>query len=49
MLRGTMVGGAENIELRIDIDCDLDDDALYPFLIDAHLCLTTQRAHARIT
>ena len=31
----TMVGGAENPELLIEIDCDLDDAALNQFLLDA--------------
>ncbi|MEM8789025.1 MAG: OsmC family protein [Pseudomonadota bacterium] len=31
----TMVGGAENIELKVQIDCDLDDAALQAFLVDA--------------
>ena len=31
----TMVGGAENIELTVEIDCDLDDGALHQFLVDA--------------
>lgn len=35
MPKRTMVGGAENIELRVEIDCDLDDAALNAFLIDA--------------
>ena len=35
MPKRTMVGGAENIELRVEIDCDLDDAALNQFLIDA--------------
>ncbi len=35
MLKRTMVGGAENIDLQIEIDCDLDDGALNQFLIDA--------------
>jgi len=35
MPRRTMVGGAENIELQVEIDCDLDDKALNEFLINA--------------
>jgi len=35
MLRRTMTGGAENIELQVEIDCDLEDDVLYKFLTDA--------------
>ncbi len=35
MPRRTMVGGAENIELQVEIDCDLDDETLNEFLIEA--------------
>ncbi len=35
MPKRTMVGGAENIELQVEIDCDLDDSALNDFLIQA--------------
>lgn len=35
MPRRTMVGGAENIELQVEIDCDLNDDELNKFLTDA--------------
>ncbi len=35
MPKRTMVGGAENPELQVDIDCDLDDAALNQFLLDA--------------
>ena len=35
MPKRTMVGGAENIELLVEIDCDLDDDALNQFLVHA--------------
>ncbi len=35
MMKRTMVGGAENIELEVQIDCDLDDSALHQFLVDA--------------
>lgn len=35
MQKRTMVGGAENIELDVEIDCDLDDGALNDFLVDA--------------
>ncbi|WP_424988067.1 OsmC family protein [Microbulbifer sp. S227A] len=35
MPKRTMVGGAENIDLQVEIDCDLDDKALYQFLLDA--------------
>ncbi|MEM6467102.1 MAG: OsmC family protein, partial [Pseudomonadota bacterium] len=35
MPKRTMVGGAENIELEVQIDCDLDDASLNQFLIDA--------------
>lgn len=35
MPKRTMVGGAENIDLQIEIDCDLDDAALNEFLINA--------------
>lgn len=31
----TMLGGAENIDLHVEIDCDLDDQQLNEFLIDA--------------
>lgn len=35
MPKRTMVGGAENIELQVEIDCDLDDKTLNEFLINA--------------
>jgi len=35
MQKRTMVGGAENIELQVEIDCDLPDDKLENFLIQA--------------
>lgn len=35
MLKRTMIGGAENIELQIEIDCDLDDETLNEFLVNA--------------
>lgn len=35
MPKRTMVGGAENIDLQVEIDCDLDDAALTQFLTDA--------------
>lgn len=35
MPRRTMVGGAENIELQVEIDCDLDDGQLTQFLTQA--------------
>lgn len=35
MPKRTMMGGAEDVELRVEIDCDLDDDALNGFLVDA--------------
>jgi len=35
MPRRTMVGGAENIELQVAIDCDLDDSELNTFLTEA--------------
>lgn len=35
MPKRTMVGGAENIELKVEIDCDLEDDQLSSFLTDA--------------
>ena len=35
MMKRTMVGGAENIELDVEIDCDLPDAELHDFLIDA--------------
>ena len=35
MPKRTMVGGAENIDLQVEIGCDLDDADLYKFLIDA--------------
>jgi len=35
MQRRTMVGGAENIDLRVEVDCDLPDAALHDFLRDA--------------
>ncbi|MEM9106195.1 MAG: OsmC family protein, partial [Pseudomonadota bacterium] len=31
----TMVGGAENIDLQVEIDCDLDDAKLNEFLVNA--------------
>jgi len=35
MPRRTMVGGAENIELQVEIDCDLNDEQLNKFLTEA--------------
>lgn len=35
MPKRTMIGGAENIELQVEIDSDLDDGALNDFLIQA--------------
>ena len=35
MMKRTMVGGAENIELQVEIDCDLDDAALNEILVNA--------------
>ena len=35
MPRRTMVGGAENVELQVEIDCDLDDAELHEFIIQA--------------
>ncbi len=35
MPKRTMVGGAENIDLQVEIDCDLDDAKLNEFLINA--------------
>ena len=35
MPKRTMVGGALPVELRVEIDCDLGDAALTPFLMDA--------------
>lgn len=35
MPKRTMVGGALPVELRVEIDCDLDDAALTSFLMDA--------------
>ena len=35
MPKRTMVGGAENIDLQVEIDCDLNDAALNEFLINA--------------
>lgn len=35
MPKRTMVGGAENIDLAVEIDCDLDDAALSEFLVNA--------------
>lgn len=35
MPRRTMVGGAENIELQVEIDCDLKGDELNEFLLQA--------------
>lgn len=35
MPKRTMIGGAENIELQVEIDCDLDDQSLNQFLINA--------------
>ncbi len=35
MMKRTMVGGAENIELKVEIDCDLSDAQSNEFLVDA--------------
>ena len=35
MMKRTMVGGAENIELQVEIECNLDDMALNEFLANA--------------
>ncbi|NRB03043.1 MAG: OsmC family protein [Rhodobacteraceae bacterium] len=35
MPKRTMVGGAENIDLQVEIDCDLEDGPLNEFLINA--------------
>ncbi|SIO11170.1 OsmC family protein [Vannielia litorea] len=35
MPKRTMVGGAENIDLQVEIDCDLSDAELHQFLLDA--------------
>ncbi|MDE2760327.1 MAG: OsmC family protein [Paracoccaceae bacterium] len=35
MPKRTMVGGAENIDLKVEIDCSLEDAALYEFLVNA--------------
>jgi organic hydroperoxide reductase OsmC/OhrA/uncharacterized OsmC-like protein len=35
MPKRTMVGGAENIELQVEIDCDLNDAKLNEFLVNA--------------
>ncbi|MEM7472942.1 MAG: OsmC family protein [Pseudomonadota bacterium] len=35
MPKRTMIGGAENIDLQVEIDCDLDDAALNEFLVNA--------------
>lgn len=35
MMKRTMVGGAENIDLQVEIDCDLSDAELNEFLINA--------------
>lgn len=35
MLKRTMVGGAEPVELIVEIDCDLEDGALNSFLMNA--------------
>lgn len=35
MLQRTMIGGAENVDLQVEIACDLDDTSLQDFLIDA--------------
>ncbi|MEM9224777.1 MAG: OsmC family peroxiredoxin, partial [Pseudomonadota bacterium] len=35
MPKRTMVGGAENIEWTVEVDCDLEDGALNDFLIRA--------------
>ena len=35
MPKRTLIGGAENIDLQVEIDCDLDDAALNEFLINA--------------
>lgn len=35
MMKRTMVGGAENIDLQVEIDCDLSDAALNEFLVNA--------------
>ncbi len=35
MLKRTMVGGAENVELKVEIACDMNDRSLHDFLVDA--------------
>ncbi len=35
MPRRTMVGGAENVQLQVEIDCDLEDEQLNTFLMEA--------------
>ena len=35
MPKRTMIGGAENIDVQVEIDCDLDDAALSEFLVNA--------------
>ncbi len=35
MPKRTMIGGAEDIELQVDIDCDLEDKSLNEFLINS--------------
>lgn len=35
MPKRTMVGGAENIDLQVEIDCDLEEAALQDFLVNA--------------
>jgi len=35
MLKRTMTGGAEDIDLTVEIDCDLDDEKLTDFLVNA--------------
>jgi len=35
MPKRTMIGGAENIDLQVEIDCSLEDAALYKFLVNA--------------
>ena len=35
MPKRTMIGGAENIDLQVEIDCDLDDATLNEFLVNA--------------
>ena len=49
MPKRTLVGGAENIDLQVEIDCDLDDAALNEFLINATYASPLNGSDARTT